>query len=81
MKTTLGEETLLVPGIGEEEQFHGVIRLNETAAFITELLRKNVTEEEIIEALLREYDVERPVAEKHVKAVLNTLRSIGALAD
>ena len=81
VKTELGEEALLVP-VGEEaEQFRGVVRLNETAAYIVDLLRQDRTEKELTDALLEAYDVERAVAEKDVKAMLDTLRNVHALAD
>ena len=81
VKTELGEDALLVP-IGEEgNQFHGVILLNETAAFIVDRLRQDVTEEDLVQALLNTYDVKHNVAEKHVRSVLEKLRKVNALTD
>lgn len=81
LKTELGEETMLVPVGAADEQFHGVVRLNETAAFIVNRLSSETTEEALVDALLGEYDVERAVAEKHVRAALDTLRKIHALEE
>lgn len=81
IKTELGEETLLVPVGAADEQFHGVVKLNETAAFLINRLSSETTEEALADALVAEYDVERAVAEKHVKAALDTLRKIHALEE
>jgi len=43
--------------VGESaQQFHGLLRLNETAAAILELLKEETTESQIVEALLKEYE-------------------------
>ena len=81
VKTELGDDTILV-AIGEKaEHFHGIVRLNETAAFIVDQLARDTTEEEILTAILKEYDVERSVAQAHVSSVLESLRKINALAE
>lgn len=79
--TTLSDETILVPVGDENEYFSGVVRTNETAAFLIELLRKDTTEEELVSALLNEYDVDRATAEKHVHEILKKLREMKAITD
>ena len=79
--TNLNDETLLVPVGAVVENFHGIVRTNETAAFLIEQLKKDTTEEELVAALLKEYDVDRATAEKHVHAVLRKLREIKAITD
>lgn len=79
--TELGEESVLVP-VGEPaEGFRGIVRLNETAAFIIKQLKENTTTDQIVDALLAEYEVERSEAEKHVNAVLSQLREIDAIEE
>ena len=70
---------MLVPVGAAAEKFHGVVRLNETAAFIVECLRTETTQVQIVDALLVEYEVERSEAEKHVTKVIEKLKEIGAL--
>lgn len=59
--------------------FHGLIRSNETAAFIVDCLKKETTEQEIVEAMLREYDAPADVVARDVHGIVEKLREIGAL--
>ena len=79
IQAELGGETLLVPVSSGKEEFHGVIRLNETAALIVDRLRQDVTEEDLVNALTDNYDVARDEAKKHVRAVLEKLQTVNAL--
>lgn len=77
----LGDESVLVPTGQASSDFHGVIRLNETAAFIVNCMKKDAEAEKIAEALTGEYDVDIQTAEKHVTSVLEKLRKIGAIDE
>lgn len=79
--TAMGKEFILVPTGKLAERFHGVVRLNETAAFIVNALGTETSREKIVDALLAEYEVERDVADRQVGAVLDQLRQIGALTE
>ena len=71
----VGTSDLAVP-VGEtSKHFHGMIRLNETGAFLWKLMaEKDCTEAELVEALLAEYDVEREIAERDVHNVVELLK-------
>lgn len=57
----LDDQIVAVP-VGEgSDQIHGIIKMNKAAAFIFELLNKETTEEAIIDAMEKEYDVPRSV--------------------
>ena len=77
----LEDEMILVPVGKAAETFHGIVRLNETGAFIVERLKQDTTPPEIVDALLSEYTVERAVAERHVDALLQRLREVGAIVE
>ena len=63
-------------------QFKGIVKNNETAAFIVETLKTDTTESIIVDKLLVEYkDVDRQIVEQDVKSILGKLRSIGALIE
>ena len=79
LATKIGGESMLVPVGAASNHFHGIVRLNETAAFIVECLRAETTQVQIVDALLAEYEVERSEAERHVNAVLSQLREIDAI--
>ena len=61
--------------------FNGMIRSNQTAGFIVECLKENVTKEDIIEKMLEKYDAPREVMEKDVEKLLEQLKAIGAIDD
>ena len=61
--------------------FSGIVRSNETAAFIVDQLLHGVTEEEIVEAAVRQYDAPREEIAAGEKEVLEKLRGIGALEE
>ena len=76
--TTLGGKVIAVP-LGDDVVFHGTLKLNGTGAAIFEMLRKETTEEEIVEAMSRDYDAPREVLEKDVRACLTEFRKRGLL--
>lgn len=77
----VGTSWVAVP-VGEtSKHFHGMVRLNETGAFLWEqMAEKDCTEEELVEALLGEYDVSREVATRDVHRVVELLRENRILA-
>ena len=70
----VGTSYLAVP-VGETSKtYHGMIRLNEMAAFIWgQLESRDMSEDELVDVILAEYEVEREVAQKDVHALLQTL--------
>ncbi|MBR2526973.1 MAG: PqqD family protein [Blautia sp.] len=75
----LGNSQFLVP-VGNEA-FSGVIRSNETAAFMIDLLREETTKERIIDAMWEKYDTSREQIAADVEEVLSILRGIQALDE
>ncbi len=71
----VGSSYLAVP-VGEtSKHFHGMIRLNETGAFLWNLMaQKDMTEAELVDALLAEYEVDREVAARDVHNVVELLK-------
>ena len=69
----------LVP-VGQEF-FSGIVRSNPTAAFIVNQLKRDTTEEAIVEAMCREYDAPREQIASDVAEILSTLRRIRALDE
>ena len=61
------------------EAFNGIVRNNETAAFIVNCLKKETTEQEIVEAMLQEYDAPEELIARDVHSVVEKLQGIGAL--
>ena len=80
MRRKLGTQEVVV-AVGEaSKQFSGIIRLNETGAFLWDLLASgNRTEAELVDALLAEYDVSRELATADVAKFVATIRAEGML--
>ena len=76
---TVGNTQMMVATGPAAKVFHGLIRSNETAAFIVDCLKKETTEQEIVEAMGREYDAPEAVIARDVHAIVEKLREIGAL--
>lgn len=75
----VGEEQMMVASGPASKFFHGLVRSNETAAFIVDCLKKETTEAEIVDAMLEEYEVSRETLERDVHGIIEKLNSIGAL--
>lgn len=63
------------------KSFKGIVRSNETAAFIVDQLKEETTESAIVDAILEEYDADRETVEKDVATILAKLREINALEE
>ncbi len=59
--------------------FNGIIKLNESGRFIWELLSEEIERDEIVDALLKEYDVEREQAETDVDKFICELKGANIL--
>lgn len=73
--TTPTAQALLMLNV-DRGQYHSI---NETAARIWELLAEPTTEEALVDALLREFDVDRARCAAEVNALLAALRERGLL--
>ena len=61
--------------------FSGLVRSNETAAYIIDCLKEETDAETIIDQMLKEYDAPREVISGDVYMVIEKLNSIGALDE
>ena len=74
-------ENVAVP-VGEmSKSFHGMIKLNGTALFIWEQLENDVTEEQITDAIVAVYDVDRSLAAADVARIVGVLKNAGIVTD
>lgn len=58
---------------------HKFIKFNETGAFIFEMLKTDVTEDEIISALLKEYEIDNETAKDSVRTFLKYVSDLGII--
>ena len=61
--------------------FSGLVRSNKTAAFIVDSLKEETTKEAIVDAMAEKYNAPRDTIARDVEAILDQLRSIGALDE
>ena len=73
-----GEQIMVAAG---GVKFSGLVRSNQTAAFIVNCLKTETTPDKIVDAIVAEYDAPREVIAADVKMVLAKLRSIGAIDE
>ena len=66
-----------VPVGNNAEQFHGVLKINETAGDILDLLGQDITEAEIVEKLLQKYEGEKLELAGHVHEFIEKLIAEG----
>ncbi len=73
-------DSYIVVPVGEAVvDFSGMVNLNESGACLFEALQKGATEDELVEALLSEYDVEETVARADVKRFISKVKDAGIL--
>ena len=77
----IANQYMAVPVGARAKELHGMIGLNETAAFLWELLKENRTEEELAELLYNEYEITEEKALETVKNFRKLLAKEGVLAD
>ena len=72
-------ENIVIPLSGLGEQFNGLITLNESGAFIWKQIETEKSKEEIVDALLEEYEVTREQAQKNVDELCAQMEQLGIL--
>lgn len=61
-------------------EFNGIIRLNDTGKFLWEQMKGDTTEEQLLDAMLAAYDIDRETAEKDISAFIDKLKGADLLA-
>lgn len=80
--TAIGTDYVIIAGTPEAKKlFDGMLRLNETGAFLWKKLADGVTEAELADALAAEYGVSREVSEKDTADFLDVIRSAGFIEE
>lgn len=73
----VGGEHVVVPVGERSKEFHGMINMNATGAFLWKFFSEEHTVEEGVDALCNEYNVERGLAETDVKRFTDVLKRNG----
>ena len=75
----LDDGLVAVPVGNDAEQFHGVLKVNESAVSIIKLIEQETTEEAIVNALMNEYDEEKQTITEFVHGFIETLYNEGII--
>lgn len=72
----------VVVATGEQSKnFSGIIKLNDSGKLLWDKLFSGATQDELIAALLDEYEIDRATAEVDVEKFIGELRNAGAVED
>ena len=74
-------ESLLIPVGQTALKIHGMITLSESGLLLWKRLQTECTEDELVEALLTEYQVDRETASADVKAFIRQMQEVGILEE
>jgi len=72
--------SVVVVPTGDALDLNMMITLNDTGRFLWELLEKGAEEEDLVKAMLAEYDVDEQTAKAHTAAFCEKLNKHGFLA-
>lgn len=75
----MGENHLVVPVGSATVDFRCIITLNGSGSFLWEQLQNEKTEDDLVKALLDEYDVAEDIAARDVAAFIEDLRKADLL--
>ena len=77
----LDDETVAIP-LGKNAQlFHGAIKMNDTGAFIVDLHKEEISEEDIVRLISKEFDASKEQITADVHSYLDEFRTRGLLED
>lgn len=79
LRTVAGKN--IVVSIGNDVNFNGMITLNDTGVFFWNLLQKETSKEEILSAVLKEYDVTSEEASRDIDEFIEKLKVAKILED
>lgn len=78
---SVGDEHMAVATGEAAKGFNGIVRNNETAAYIFELLQEETTEEAIVKAMCERYDAKEARIKADVHNLIDKIREAGFLHE
>lgn len=75
----VADSYVVVPVNSMTLDFNGIINLNETGAFLFELLQKGAENQELVNKMLEEYDVTPEIAEKDIEIFIQKVKEADIL--
>ena len=78
MKSIAGTD-VVVPTGSNTVSFGSVITLNETGVFLWQKLQEEITQEQLVSAMLEEYNIDEATAKNDVAEFIDKLQEVGLL--
>lgn len=75
----VADSYIVVPVGKQTLDFNGIINLNETGAFLFELLQKGAERDELVDKMLAQYDVAPDVAKADIDKFLQKVKDADVL--
>ena len=75
------DEFILMPTGDNIGKFNGTVLLNEVSAFVWEKLQNPLSKDDLLKAILDEFEVDKATASADLDALLETLRGYGVIED
>ncbi|MBP3895048.1 MAG: PqqD family protein [Mogibacterium sp.] len=75
------EETIAVATGDEAEKFNGLLRANKTAGAIMELLKEDISMDDLVAKMTEKFEATAEEIRDGVSEVLNILREVGAIDE
>lgn len=76
-----GEDFVIIATGEATKNFNGIIKLNNMGGEIVGLLTTDISEDEIIKAIVEKYEVEYEIAREDILNLLDSLRKAGVILD
>ena len=73
------DEYILMPTGDNIGKFNGTVLLNPVSAFVWEKLQEPISREELLKAILDEFEVEKAIASKDLDTLLETLKGFDVI--
>ena len=77
----MGDEIVAVPVDNSSDTLHGVLKLNKEGLEIFDMLKQEITEEEIVKRLSDKYENDQKALEDMVQSFIKTLKDNNLLSD
>ena len=78
---TIAGTNVVVPLGSNTVSFRAIITLNESGAFLWQSLENDITKEQLLELMLKEYDIDHDTALLDIEEFLNKLREAELLDE
>lgn len=76
-----GDDFVIIATGEAAKNFNGMIKLNNMGGEIVTLLKNEITEEEVVKAIVDKYEVDYDTAKEDITNLLNSLRKVGIIIE